>query len=128
LPRVKRYSDTFIAGWFAALLIAPLDMLVLKFSFALMSGAGSGALQSVSNWVIGIASLTLLLLVPKQVWDASQTAVGMTRTTTQTVKQRQENQDDNLLNKEQRQQLRENRRRRRQTTSGKNHSYPWGDD
>jgi hypothetical protein len=128
LPRVKRYSDTVIAGWFAALLIAPLDMLVLKFSFALMSGAGSGALQSVSNWVIGIASLTLLLLVPKQVWDASQTAVGMTRTTTQTVKQRQENQDDNLLNKEQRQQLRENRRRRRQTTSGKNHSYPWGDD
>jgi len=129
LPRVKRYSDTFIAGWFAALLIAPLDMLVLKFSYALMSGAGSDALQSVSNWVIGIASLTLLLLVPKQVWDASQTAVGMTRTTTQTLKQRQENQEsDDLLNKEQRQQLKENRRRRRQAPSGKNHSYPWGDD
>jgi hypothetical protein len=129
LPRVKRYSDTFIAGWFAALLIAPLDMLVLKFSFALMSGAGSSALQSVSNWVIGIASLTLLLLVPKQVWDASQTAVGMTRTTTQSVKQRQENEnDDNLLNKEQRKQLRENRRRRRQTTSSGKYSYPWGDD
>ena len=130
LPRVKRYSDTFIAGWFAALLIAPLDMLVLKFSFALTSGAGSTVLQGVSNWLLGVASLVLLLLVPKQVWDASQAAVGLTYAASSSVKQRinssPENQDS-LLNEEQKNRLRE-RRRKRRASSSKSFSYDWGDD
>lgn len=36
LPKVRRYADTFIAGWFAALLIGPADVLVLKFSLSLL--------------------------------------------------------------------------------------------
>ena len=76
LPRTKPYADAFIGGWFAALAIAPLDLLVLKLSLSLMDGAGTTALQSVSNWVFGIATLALLLIVPKQVWDTSQTAIG----------------------------------------------------
>jgi hypothetical protein len=91
LPRTKRYADTFIAGWFAALLIAPLDMLVLKFSLAMMQGAGATPLQSVSNWIIGVGSLTLLLLVPQQVWNASQTAVGQTRAVSSQIKKRVRN-------------------------------------
>lgn len=125
VPRAKRYADTFIAGWFAALMIAPLDMLVLKFSFALMSGAGTGAVQSISNWILGVASLVLLLLVPKQVWDASQAAVGMSYTVSQGVKQRMNSDDkDSLLDKEQRQRLRENRRKRRKSSASSS-SYPW---
>lgn len=85
LPKAKRYADTFIAGWFAALLIAPLDMLVLRFSLAMMRGAGSTPIQSISNWVIGVGALTLLLLVPYQLWTASQTAVGKTRTATRKI-------------------------------------------
>lgn len=87
LPKLKRYADTFIAGWFAALLMAPLDLLVLRFGFALMNGAGNTALQSISNWIFGVASFTLLLLVPYQLWGASQTAVGQAYAAADTVKQ-----------------------------------------
>jgi hypothetical protein len=75
-PGAKKYADTFISGWFAALLIAPLDMLALRFSLALMQGQGANWIQPVSNWVIGVASLLLLLIIPYQVWSASQTALG----------------------------------------------------
>ncbi|WP_336328316.1 hypothetical protein [Halovenus sp. HT40] len=132
LPRVKRYSDTFIAGWFAALLIAPLDMLVLKFSFALTSGAGSTVLQGVSNWLLGVASLVLLLLVPKQVWDASQAAVGLTYAASSNVKQRisssteQEGEFGEILDEDQKQRLRDHRRKRRVSSGGK--AFNWGDD
>jgi len=128
LPRVKRYADTFIAGWFAALMIAPMNMLVLKFSFALMTGAGTDIFQGVSNWLLGVASLLLLLLVPKQVWDASQAAVGMAYAASGTVKERARSQDEeSLLNEDQKERLREHRRKRRASKS-MNISYPWRDD
>jgi len=73
-PKSKRYADSFIAGWFTALAMAPLDMIVLRFCMALLDG-GSG-LQYVSNWILGVASFTLLILVPYQLYGASQTAVG----------------------------------------------------
>lgn len=120
LPRAKRYADTFIGGWFAALMIAPLDMLVLKFSFALTSGAGTTAMQAVSNWLLGVASLVLLLLVPKQVWDASQTAIGFAYVASGTIQRQirtsQENQEgefEEILDEDQKQRLREHRRKRR---------------
>jgi len=135
LPRVKRYADTFIAGWFAALLIAPLDMLVLKFAFALTSGAGSTVLQGVSNWLLGVASLVLLLLVPKQVWDASQAAVGLTYAASSSVKQRinstdsgQEGEFGEMLDEDQKQRLREHRRKRRLSSGSKDFSFSGGDD
>jgi hypothetical protein len=130
IPQVKRYGDTFIAGWFAALMIAPLDMLVLKFSFAMMTGAGADIFQGVSNWLLGIASLLLLLLVPKQIWDTSQTAVGMTYAASSTVKERirsEETREESLLNEDQRERLREHRRKRKASKS-MNISYPWRDD
>jgi hypothetical protein len=97
LPRIRRYADTFIAGYFAALMIAPLDVLVLRFSFALMDGNGTTVLQSTSNWILGVASLILLLLVPYQVWGASQTIVGKaTQATSKTVNRVQNNQEQNF--------------------------------
>jgi hypothetical protein len=96
LPRIRRYADTFIAGYFAALIIAPLDVLVLRFSLALMDGNGTTLLQSASNWILGIASLTLLLLVPYQIWGASQTIVGKaTKTASKTINKTQKNQEQN---------------------------------
>jgi hypothetical protein len=76
LPPTKKYADTFIGGWIAALLIAPLDLLALKFSLALLQGNGATGIQSVSNWILGIGSLVLLLLIPRQLWKASQSTVG----------------------------------------------------
>jgi len=96
LPRLRRYADTFIAGYFAALMIAPLDVLVLRFSLALMDGNGTDIIQSSSNWILGIASLTMLLIVPYQVWGASQTIVGKaTKTASKTVNKTQNNQNQN---------------------------------
>ena len=97
LPRIRRYADTFIAGYFAALMIAPLNLLALRFSLALMDGNGTTVLQSASNWILGIASLTLLLLIPYQVWGASQTIVGKaTKTASKTVNKTRNNQQQNF--------------------------------
>jgi hypothetical protein len=96
VPRVKRYADTFIGGWFAALLIAPLDMLALRFSLALMEGAGATWIQSVSNWIIGVASILLLLIIPYQVWSASQAALGFAYGIGSTVKKRTQNSQQSI--------------------------------
>lgn len=113
LPKVRRYADTFIAGWFASLLIGPADVLVLKFSLSLLRGAGTSGLQSVSNWMFGVASFTLLLLVPYQIWTASQTAVGQAHTVSNSLDSSGDSSnDDPDLTADQRQRLRENQRKR----------------
>ena len=116
LPRIRRYADTFIAGYFAALMIAPLNLLVLKFSLALFDGHGTTYLQSRAYWMLGIVSLILLILVPYQVWGASQTIVGQARRVTSGVNNRRqnnnENEDDLGLTDEQKQRLKENQRKR----------------
>jgi len=88
LPKVKRYADSFIAGWFTALAMAPLDMLVLKFGFALLQGQGAGFTGTVSDWVYGIASAVLLLWIPYQLYGASQTALGQAYGVAGSVKKR----------------------------------------
>lgn len=79
LPRVRRYSDSFIAGWFAALLMGPLDVLVLKLSMSMLSTSIFQGTQALSNWILGVATFSLLLIVPYQLYGASQTAVGKAR-------------------------------------------------
>jgi hypothetical protein len=74
-PYTKRYADSFIAGWWSALAMAPLDALVLRFVPELMAGGGS-ALQGVSNWVFGVAAFTLLILIPYHLYGIAQSAVG----------------------------------------------------
>lgn len=79
LPKINRYADTFISGYVAALIIAPLNLLVLRFSLALMKGQGTNIFQAAENWILGVASLILLVLLPYQVWGASQAIVGQAR-------------------------------------------------
>lgn len=105
LPKVKRYADSFIAGWFTALMMAPLDMIVLKFMFELMSGQGATIAQSVSNWVFGMASAVLLIWIPYQLYGASQSAIGQAYSITGQVRTRWQ--------KRKRTKRRENRRQRR---------------
>jgi len=76
IPRAKRYADSFIAGWFTALAMAPLDVLVLRFVLEVYQGA-NGVTLPVDNWVYGTAGLVLLVLVPYQLYGASQSALGM---------------------------------------------------
>lgn len=88
IPKAKRYADTFIAGWWTALAMAPLDMLVLKFIFALLNGNGTTFTQSIGNWIFGVAGFTLLILVPYQLYGASQAAIGQAYIISQGLKNR----------------------------------------
>ncbi|MFB1064809.1 hypothetical protein [Natrinema sp. H-ect4] len=88
IPKAKRYADTFIAGWWTALAMAPLDMLVLKFSFAMLEGNGASIPASISNWILGVAAFSLLILVPYQLYGASQAAIGQAYVVSQGVKSR----------------------------------------
>ncbi|MXR40079.1 hypothetical protein GRX01_01720 [Halobaculum sp. WSA2] len=86
-PTTKRYADTFISGYWTALAMAPLDVLVLKFIFSLLNAQGSGV-QGVSNWVLGVAGFTLLLWVPYQLYGASQAILGQAYMVSRGVKTR----------------------------------------
>ncbi|MFC6717192.1 hypothetical protein ACFQGT_06135 [Natrialbaceae archaeon GCM10025810] len=86
-PKTKRYADTFISGYWTALAMAPLDVLVLKFIFSLLSAQGSGV-QGVSNWVLGVAGFTLLLWMPYQLYGASQAILGQAYMVSRGVKTR----------------------------------------
>lgn len=71
MPRTQRYARAFISGWWVALAMGPLAMLVLTFVFALMSQGGETVGQAVGNWVFGVAGFVLLLLLPYQLYGAA---------------------------------------------------------
>ncbi|WP_248896113.1 hypothetical protein [Haloplanus halobius] len=129
LPRVRRYSDSFIAGWFAALLMGPLDVLVLKLSMSLLSTSLFQGTQALSNWILGVASFSLLLFVPYQLYGASQMAVGKARSfsskLTKRVKKKRNTRGGLQLNQDERNRLQAYRRRKSQekVTDG-----GWNDD
>jgi len=87
LPRTRRYAAAFIGGWWTALAMAPLGMLVLRFVFALMNSSG-GAGAQIANWLYGIAGFTLLLFIPYQLYGASQALTMQGFQTAGTLKQR----------------------------------------
>jgi hypothetical protein len=76
LPYSRPYAESFISGWFALLAVAPLDILVLRFSMTMLQGSEAFGLQPVSNWLIGVASFALMLWLPYQLWGVSQSMVG----------------------------------------------------
>ena len=130
VPKAKRYADSFIAGWWTALAMAPLDMIVLKFSFAMLAGNGGNIPGSISNWVIGVGSFTLLILVPLQLYGASQAAVGEAYAISSGVKSRAKqayrykrgktagDQTDFDLSKDEARRLKSYRRKKRQQSDG----------
>jgi hypothetical protein len=56
--------------------MGPLCVLILRLNLALMNGSGGTVLQSISNWVYGIAGFSLMILVPLQLYGASSAIVG----------------------------------------------------
>lgn len=75
-PRSKKYADSFIGLWWAALVLAPLNMLALSFMFEMLALSLDSPVQSISNWVYGVASLVLLIILPYQLYGVSQAVVG----------------------------------------------------
>ena len=75
LPNTRYYSQSFISGWWALLAAAPLDVLVLRFSLTMLEASGVVGLQGVSNWILGVASFSLMLWIPYQLYSVSQSAV-----------------------------------------------------
>jgi len=75
-PNTRPYAESFIAGWFTLLAVAPLDVLVLRFSLVMQSGFDSLNLEPVSDWIIGVAAFTLMLWIPRQLWAVSQSLVS----------------------------------------------------
>jgi len=130
VPKVKRYADSFIAGWWAALAMAPLDMLVLKFSFAMVQGNGGNIPGSISNWILGVGAFSLLILVPYQLYGASQAAIGQAYIVSQGLKSRAKQayqykrgktsgqQTDFDLSQDEARRLKSYRRKKRQQSDG----------
>lgn len=116
LPRVRRYSDAFIGGWFAALLMGPLDVLVLKLSMSMLSTSIFQGTQALSNWILGVATFSLLLIVPYQLYGASQTAVGKARSfsskISKKVRPRRKTRSGVQLNQDEKNRLQAYRRRK----------------
>lgn len=140
VPKAKRYADTFIAGWWTALAMAPLDMLVLKFSFAMIQGNGGNIPGSISNWILGVGAFSLLILVPYQLYGASQAAVGQAYVVSRGIKNRAKQayrykrgktggqQTDFDLSQDEARRLKSYRRKKRQQTSDSSYRGNWGEN
>jgi hypothetical protein len=87
MPYSRRYASSLIGGWWTALMMGPLGMLTLRFTFALMN-AGGPIGQDIGNWLYAIASWVLLLLIPWQLYGASQSFTGAAYMLTQGAKHR----------------------------------------
>lgn len=112
IPKTKRYADSFIAGWFTALAMGPLDVLVLRFVFAMLEGP-TWSIQWPSNWILGVAGFTLLILVPHQLYGASQAAVGQGFAIARRVKRRYRRSRSTGIKNHDTEQLKQEIRRRR---------------
>jgi hypothetical protein len=121
-PNTRPYAESFISGWFVLLAVAPIDVLVLRFNMVLLQGSGALGLQPVSNWILGVASFTLMLWIPYQLYSLSQGLVsrstGLAGETQSSWRRRGPGGNsgnagsEDLLTDEQRRRLRRNQRRR----------------
>jgi len=113
LPTAKPYSEEFMAGWITAWLIAPLDTLALRFILELLSWEGATGIQAVTNWMLGVASLTLLLWIPYQLHGASREAVFRASSIARGIGSIRQDDDDERPDDDDWEEWREERDRRR---------------
>ncbi|WP_181687407.1 hypothetical protein [Halorhabdus salina] len=112
LPRAKRYADSLIAGWFTALAMGPLDMIVFKLALSLMEGDYFTGINDIASWLLGVGTLILLVWVPYQLYGASQSAVGQAYAVAGDVKTRVEKHQRKQRRVERQQRLQRHRQRR----------------
>lgn len=73
IPQTRKYANGFISLFWVLMAIAPANMLVLKFVFAMLDFSVTSPLQSISNWVYGVSALVLILFIPYHLYGISRT-------------------------------------------------------
>lgn len=67
-PWTRKYAAVFVKGFTTALLVAPLSAAAFRLSIGLLE---PGSVAELPDWILGMAMLILLLVVPWMVWSAS---------------------------------------------------------
>jgi hypothetical protein len=82
LPKTKRYADSFISAWWAALAMSPLAMLIIRTSLSLLDVYQG----QVPPWLLAIGTMLLLVIVPYMLYGASQAVLAAAYTATASAK------------------------------------------
>ena len=69
-PYAKRYADSMIGSYWAALLIGPVNMVLFRLTLSLLETDGFEA----PHWLYALAGITLMIWMPYQLFSASQAA------------------------------------------------------
>lgn len=69
-PYAKRYADSLIGGFWAALLIGPIEMALFRLTLSLLETQG----WEVPHWLLSSAGLLVMIWMPYQMYHASQAA------------------------------------------------------
>lgn len=69
-PYAKRYADSLIGGFWAALLIGPVEMALFRLTLSLLETQG----WEVPHWLLSSAGLLVMIWMPYQMYQASQAA------------------------------------------------------
>ena len=117
MPYSRRYASSLIGGWWTAIMMGPLGMLTLRFTFALMESGGLIG-QDIGNWLYAIVAWVLLLLIPWQLYGASQSFTGAAYMLTQGAKYRVRKERDRYRRARRNERRRERLERRDRWDSG----------
>jgi hypothetical protein len=69
-PYAKKYADSMIGTYWAALLIGPVDMVLFRFTLSLLETEGGGT----PHWLLAAAGILVMIWMPYQMYGASQAA------------------------------------------------------
>lgn len=69
-PYTKKYADSMIGTFWAALLIGPIDMVLFRMTLSLLETEGGG----VPHWLLAAAGILVMIWMPYQIFRASQSA------------------------------------------------------
>ena len=69
-PGAKKYADSMIGTFWAALLIGPIDMVLFRFTLSLIETDGGQA----PEWLLAAGGILMMIWMPYQIYGASQAA------------------------------------------------------
>lgn len=105
-PGAKKYADSMIGTFWAALLIGPVDMVLFRMTLSLLRTEGG----STPHWLLASAGLLMMIWMPYQIFQASQAAGHGFRRMMSGAQRK--------VSAEKRRQRRENRRQRHEQNQG----------
>jgi len=121
-PYTKKYADSMIGTFWAALLIGPVDMVLFRMTLSLLETEGG----SMPHWLLAAAGILVMIWMPYQMYGASQAAGSgfrrmMSGARTKIRKQRMKQNQSNHENSEQSPGARKTR-----SNTGSKDDYLWG--